>query len=83
MSENENAVAEWFEGFDGQVLLEDDHLWIVREGLTDKVGFEFATAPRAAVAGTVFHPATDSTLGALAVRIAGGRRRRQTSGIPT
>ncbi|MGV9747281.1 hypothetical protein ACWDTG_20555 [Rhodococcus zopfii] len=68
-------MAQWFEGFDGQVVLEDDYVWIVREGIPDVLVSGAPTQPvralRGDIVGTEFRSATDSDLGSLRIRISG------------
>ncbi|WP_407108072.1 hypothetical protein [Rhodococcus aetherivorans] len=60
-------MAQWFEGFDGQVVLEDDYVWIMREGIPGALLEEAPAQPlramRTAVTGTEFRSATDSSCG--------------------
>jgi len=67
-------VAQWFEGFDGQVVLDDDYVWILREGipeaLTGSADSASVRAHRGAVVGTDFRPATTTDLGVLRIRVA-------------
>lgn len=67
-------MAQWFEGFDGQVVLEDDYVWIMREGIPGALLEEASAQPlramRTAVTGTEFRPATDSNFGSLRICIA-------------
>ncbi|MGC5163013.1 hypothetical protein ACLQ3J_09850 [Rhodococcus sp. DT1] len=64
-------MAQWFEGFDGQVVLEDDYVWIMREGipgaLLEGASAQPLRAMRTAVTGTEFRSATDSNFGSLKI----------------
>lgn len=68
-------MAEWFEGFDGQVVLEDDYVWIVREGIPrELVPPELShprRAARSAVLSVEFHPATEDSMGSIGFRLDG------------
>ncbi|AWG98503.1 hypothetical protein [Rhodococcus ruber] len=66
-------MAQWFEGFDGQVVLEDDYVWIVREGIYSDLIAEVSAQPlramRTDVTGTEFRSATDTNFGSLRICI--------------
>ncbi|MFI6400511.1 hypothetical protein ACIBED_20615 [Rhodococcus coprophilus] len=68
-------MAQWFEGFDGQVVLDDDYVWILREGIPANLIVGVDSAPRrahrGAVTGTDFRPATATDLGTLRVCVRG------------
>lgn len=68
--------AQWFEGYDGQVLLEGDHVWITREDIDPGTVFGFSTEPRRiardAVVGAAIEEATESAFGSLSVLVRGG-----------
>lgn len=68
-------MAQWFEGFDGRVLLDDDYVWITREGIPANLIVGVDSAPsrahRGAVAGTDFYPATATDLGTLRIHVQG------------
>ena len=66
-------MAQWFEGFDGQVVLKDDYVWIMREGIPGALLVDASAQPlramRTAVTGTEFRSATDSNFGSLRICI--------------
>ncbi|NLE81615.1 MAG: hypothetical protein GX610_18945 [Rhodococcus sp.] len=66
-------MAQWFEGFDGQIVLDDDYVWVLREGipieLTRGTRLPSIRAHRGAVVGTDFRPATASEPGMLRIRV--------------
>ncbi len=66
-------MAQWFEGFDGQVVLEDDYVWIVREGIPSGCFSEPTARPiralRGGVVGTDFKSATESSFGSLRINV--------------
>lgn len=68
-------MAQWFEGLDGQVVLDDDHVWILREGIPEDLTSAGCSVPvrasRGAVIGTDFRPATATEPGMLRVRVRG------------
>lgn len=70
-----DPIAEWFEGFDGQVVLEDEYVWIVRDGVPATLvpGSSRAPrrAPRRSVIGTDFSPASDGSFGYITIRVKG------------
>lgn len=70
-------MVQWFEGFDGQIVLDDDYVWILREDipaeLTRDTALPSLRAHRGAVVGTEFRPATATDLGVLRIRVS--RRR--------
>lgn len=69
-------MAQWFEGFDGQVVLEDDYVWIVREGIPSGCFSEPTARPiralRGDVVGTDFKSATESSFGSLRINVSAG-----------
>lgn len=71
-----SGEVQWFEGYDGQIVVDDSFLWITREALTDAVEFRFTTeprrVPRSAIREVTFEVATESTRGRLAVHTDGG-----------
>jgi len=71
-------VAQWFEGFDGQFVLDDDYVWIVRQGIPATLLPGNPGSPlralRSDVVGTEFRPATESGLGFLRIRLALGSK---------
>ena len=68
--------AQWFEGYDGQVMLEGDHVWITREDVDPGAVFGFSTEPRRiardSVVGAAIREATESAFGSLSVLVRGG-----------
>ncbi|UYP20192.1 hypothetical protein OED52_06535 [Rhodococcus sp. Z13] len=71
-------MAQWFEGFDGQFVLDDDYVWIVRQGIPATLLPGNPGSPlralRSDVVGTEFRPATESGLGFLRIRLALGSK---------
>lgn len=64
-------TAQWFEGFDGQVLLDDDYVWIVREGVPPTVlsgGSALCRVRRSAIRGARYRPATAASFGYIDIR---------------
>ncbi|MFD6894129.1 hypothetical protein ACFWB0_06210 [Rhodococcus sp. NPDC060086] len=66
-------MAQWFEGLDGQVVLDDDYVWILREGVCAELTHDVAMPPvralRGAVTGTDFRRATIIDLGMMRIRV--------------
>ncbi|BDB59751.1 hypothetical protein [Rhodococcus sp. RDE2] len=83
-------MAQWFEGFDGQIVLDDDYVWILREDipadLTHGTVLPTLRAHRGAVIGTELRPATANGLGTLRIKVSSGRtapRDRHPAGFDT
>ena len=82
---NDNAV-QWFEGYDGEIALEDSYLWILRGSVTESSSRDFPLAPRrvrrTALLGATFVAADGVGSGRFAIHVDGGLPVGQTRDHP-